>query len=179
MLSHNQQGKSNVFVIIIAALLVLLLVFALSKIIPRPAKLAGNIIPTATPTPGTSPAPNTNTYSNSDYNFSIALPEGWKAREHDKVFEFGPGDDTRLTITVADQSAQATLTNFRSDIQAEKNTRISLEREVRIGSRYVKQITVTDTTTDSDTYYRFVDQGDLTLSLSSPDSSLLDLPVFH
>ena len=181
MFSHNQEGKSSVFIIIIAAALVLLLVFALSKIIPRP-DLSSPLIAKPTPTGQTSsasPSPSANTYVNSTYGFSLDLPEDWQSTESQvtqppRLFfaEFGPSNsDIRLNLEIKDQPADMSIATFRSEAKA-ANIRIIHEREVRIGKDYGKQITLRQGTTD--TYYRFFEQSNRTYILSGPDTTVMD-----
>lgn len=183
-MSHNGSlGKSNqVLVIIIAGLLLLLIIFGLSKLIPR------NPLQTLKPSPlpQTSASPtsvNTNTYTNDQYGFSLTLPQGWEARlnpdalPHRLFFVgFAPAatPDVLVSVEVKDQSVNEVITDFRTQINQSSTRRIILEREVRLDKQYIKQITVHDQTNNTDTFFRFAEKTSRTYILSAQDPKLLD-----
>ncbi|MBI4035024.1 MAG: hypothetical protein HY381_01345 [Candidatus Chisholmbacteria bacterium] len=181
-MGHNGSlGRSNqVLVIIIAGLLLLLIVFGLSKLIPR------NPLPTLRPSPSpqtlSSPSVSNNTYTNDQYGFTITLPQGWEARPnpapapHRLLFvDFAPASTSSLaSIEIKDQSVDDAIIDFRTQVNQSSTRRIILEREVRLDKQYIKQINVHDQTSNTDTFFRFAPKTNRTYVLSAQDSKLLD-----
>ena len=177
--------KTNQFLtIIIAALLLLLIIFGLSKLIPRDA-IKSLPQPSPSPQADTSPSPSVNTYTNSDYGFSFTLPnEDWEVKDNlapalpDRVFFIGfapKGEsDASVTVEVKHQPAAEVIKNFRTEVSQSSDSKITIEREVRLGKQYIKQISLKNSSSNLTTHFRFAEKDSSTYIISGQDPKLLD-----
>lgn len=190
-MTHNasDSGKTNqLLVIIVALLMVLLVVFGLSKIIPRGAisNLKASPSPAAAKAEESQPTPPANVYTNSDFGFSVTLPSGWTPQAstnttiaHRLLFvDFLSQGKSQATIEVKSASLDDVLTTFRTEVSRTPNLRIMLEREVRIGKDYAKQLTVADSAAKSQTFFRFINKSDHTYIISGTDTNFLNSFTF-